>query len=142
MEFQIVRVVTKPKHRAAGCVFYCKKTGRLLLAQRSGQVPFPHKWDQWGGSLEGNESPFAGALRESQEESGYSKSMDFILANIWESPVLKYYVYVSLVEEEFTPLLNFENENYLWCLPDDLPKKLNLPLKESIPGIIKVLGIL
>lgn len=140
MKVELIRVETSPQVKAAGVVFFCRKTGRILLAYRSAKVRVPHTWGQWGGCMEPGETPFTCALRESKEESGYDLTMDMVLASIAEIPTVLYYTYLSLVEEEFTPLLNWENENFVWCQPQDIPEPTSKVLEISLTGIYRALG--
>lgn len=123
---------------AAGCVFYCKKTKRFLIALRSEEVSEPLTWAGWGGAIEGKESPEVATQREVLEETGFAGSMDLVKAWVSNNRDLTYTTFVAFVEEEFTPKINWENDAYYWCDLEEFPLPMHPGLEESLPGIIKV----
>lgn len=120
----------------AGCIFLAKKTGRLLLPQRSQYVLEPNKWGTWGGKMDEGETPEMTVKREISEESGYNGSYQLIRLGEFREKNFTYYNYLAIVDNEFTPILNPETQNYKWIDYGDWPAPLHFGLKY----IIKVYG--
>lgn len=62
--------------KAAGLMVLAKDTGRVFMLQRGladegNPDPAGGKWESPGGKLEGSETPYEGASREWEEETGY-----------------------------------------------------------------------
>jgi 8-oxo-dGTP pyrophosphatase MutT (NUDIX family) len=92
----------------AGIIPICKKTGRILMAQRGKKISNPNQWCNFGGGTEEGELPIDTAKREFREESGYKGK----ILNI--TPIFtyngsdykkgyKFYNFVAFVTEEFKP---------------------------------------
>lgn len=104
-------------NEAAGCIFIAKDSGRILFAHRSPKNEFePNTWAGWGGKIDNAESPAQAVEREVEEETGLSG--DYKINHVWtyEDPEFgfKYYNYVVVVPHEFTPKLNWENDDSKW----------------------------
>lgn len=113
---------------AAGCIFISKETGRILLAHRSSRIEFePNTWAGWGGKIDPGETPLQAVEREVEEESGFSG--DYKINPIWtfEDPEseFKYYNYIVIVQHEFTPQLNWENDSSKWVEYGEWPEPLH-----------------
>jgi ADP-ribose pyrophosphatase YjhB (NUDIX family) len=100
-----------------GTIFVSTKTNRVLLNLRA-----PHKthsmcWSLWGGMVEFNEQPRDALLRELSEEMGSVPDIEKIYPfDVYQSKDMhfKYYSFVSVVEDEFVPVLNAESCGYCW----------------------------
>jgi hypothetical protein len=112
--------------RGAGILIFCSKTKRFLLLKRSVYVNEPGTWNLISGSVEDKESPYIAALRELKEET---KAKNIILRktpiNIFKDGSFSFYSYLGIVEEEFTPVLDWENSSYIWIKKEDF-NSLNL----------------
>ena len=121
---------------AGGVLVYCSTTDRYLILLRSEDVLEPNTWGIISGKLDDNETDIKDAvLREAKEEIGDyfgSKLGDLIPTYIYEKPNFKFHNFVSIVEEEFAPLLNWENDDYKWVKLDEMPENLHF-------GLIKLL---
>jgi len=113
----------------AGILPYCKKTKRFLLAFRSSYVLEPHTWGIWGGKIEDNEDIEESAIREFEEESGYNNTIKLIPSYIYKERGFTYHNFIGLIEDEFEPGLDWENErgvveteDYKWVTLDELLK--------------------
>lgn len=123
---------------AAGVLPICTKTGRILLVRRGFDQPQPGTWATFGGKYEKGEdtSPMDNARREFAEESGYYGK--FKISNkpldVLDSNHLKFYTYVGLFDEEFTPNLAKEDEaiDYGWFYLEEVPEDLH-------PGVFEML---
>lgn len=120
------------KKSGAGTVFICHKTHRMLLNFRSGKKTHPHTWALWGGMIENEETPKECLLREMKEEMGVIPIIDRIYPfDVYEnkSKNFKYYSFVSIVDNEFIPILNQESAGYGWFKIDELPTPLHFGAK-------------
>lgn len=106
--------------KGAGILPYCKETKRFLISFRSDEVLEPHTWGIWGGKIDDDEDPKIAAMREIHEESGYDGKVILIDSYVFEDENFKYYNFIGLVEEEFTPILDWETENYKWMTFEEL----------------------
>jgi len=135
----------------AGILPYCKKTKRFLLAFRSSYVLEPHTWGIWGGKIEDNEDVEESAIREFNEETGCNKPIELIPSYIYKERGFTYHNFIGLIEDEFDPELDWENErglveteDYKWVTLNELlkikPKHFGLEklLDNNINKIINI----
>lgn len=112
--------------RGAGILVFCSKTRRFLLLKRSAYVNEPGTWNLISGSIEEKESPYLAALRELKEETkAKSIKLRKTPINIFKDGSFSFYSFLGIVEEEFTPVLNWENTSYIWIKKEDF-NSLNL----------------
>jgi 8-oxo-dGTP pyrophosphatase MutT (NUDIX family) len=100
---------------AAGSILIARDTGRVCLAHRSPDVQEPNTWGMWGGAMDSGESPEQAALRELQEETGYSGSVN--LQPLWtfeHSSGFRYYNFLAVVDSEFRPRMDWETQDFEW----------------------------
>jgi 8-oxo-dGTP pyrophosphatase MutT (NUDIX family) len=127
---------------AGGVLVYCSTTDRYLILLRSEWVLEPNTWGIISGKLDDDETNIEDAvLRESEEETGH-KLGDLIPSFVFEKPNFKFHNFVSIVEEEFTPELDWENSDYKWVKLDEMPENLHFGLKlllekEDIPTLVE-----
>ncbi|MEO5990348.1 MAG: NUDIX hydrolase [Ferruginibacter sp.] len=100
--------------KAAGILPICTETGRALICLRSAHVHTPNTWGTWGGISNGKEGFKITALREFREETRYTGSIKLFPAYLNKTSDIYYQNFVGLVKEEFTPVLNWEAEDYKW----------------------------
>lgn len=111
-----------------GTLFVSIDTQRVLFNLRA-----PHKthsmcWSLWGGMVEQNEQPKDALERELQEEMGFLPEIEKIYPfDVYQSRDnhFKYYSFVSIVREEFVPVLNRESCGYAWIDLGQWPKPLH-----------------
>lgn len=114
----------------AGCIILAKDTNRLLLPLRSSSVEQPNTWGTWGGAIDGGKSPEAAVKQEVKEEAGYDGNVQLIHLNTFEHESgFKYFNFLALIEEEFTPKLNWETEDFKWLEYGEWPSPLHFGLQ-------------
>jgi 8-oxo-dGTP pyrophosphatase MutT (NUDIX family) len=115
-------------HQAAGILPYCKKTKRFLVGLRSANVKEPHTWGTFGGAINYEEdtddvhdnSLDDGAIREFREETGYEGKIEIVKGYVFKDGDFTYTNYIGYVNDEFVPILNWENEKAEWLTLDEL----------------------
>lgn len=131
---------------AAGCIFVAKDTGRILLAQRGEEAEEPGTWGTWGGKIDGDETPKEAVAREVEEETGYDGIVKIHPLYVFQDGTFKYHNFLVVVPFEFTPQLNWENENSVWVeygkWPEPLHFGLEALLQHAGPKIQKVIALL
>lgn len=128
---------------AAGILFVCPATSRMLLGLRSATVRAPHVWSVVGGSIEPGESPERAAVREAREEVGYHGPIALVPSLVYvRLPHFRYYNFIGIVPSEFRPTLNHEHDDARWFYPDRPPHPLHhgtqLLLEKSHDQIVRV----
>lgn len=107
---------------AAGSVVMARDTGRLLLAHRSEEVLEPHTWGTWGGAIDPNEDPSQAAKRELVEEACVEQAVTMTPLYVFQKGDFRYYNHLATVDREFTPVLNWESQGFLWTEPAEMPE--------------------
>lgn len=111
-----------------GVLPICIKTKRILLPYRSKYVNEPHTWGVWGGKLDDDEvqSDIKDVVRrEFREETGFDcDCFELVPSYIFETPngSFKYYNFIGLFDNEFTPVLDWETEKFKWVTFDEFMK--------------------
>lgn len=114
---------------AAGTLVYCKSTKRFLVTLRSVYVNEPGTIGIFGGALDDyiQNDLEETAKREFMEETGYEGYIKLIPLYKFVTPnkSFEYQNYLGLIEDEFEPELDWENEDYYWLTFDELLNKEN-----------------
>ena len=116
----------KQKHwgnKAAGILPYCKKTNQFLLFLRSSRIyDYPNLWATVGGKVDPSDTNKykTAALREMCEEARFCEDVELRLLYIFRKSKFTYRTYIGLVDEEFTPELNWENSDAKWITRAEL----------------------
>lgn len=106
--------------------FTTNSQGEFLLLRRSAhESVLPGYWDIPGGTLEDGEDPAAGAMRETQEESGLSISDPELFFQASKVDTSKNKQFVMLVFHAKSPetpvVLNPEDhDSYAWIHPSKI----------------------
>lgn len=111
--------------QGAGCLFLASSSKRVLLGLRSDQCTEPHQYGLFGGAINEGEDPRKGAEREAREETGYTGSLKLMPLLVFRKQSFSYFNFLALVTEEFTPHLNWENDDAVWCDIGHWPQPLH-----------------
>lgn len=125
------------KKEACGAIFLSKKTGRVLLNLRAPDKSYKLTWSLWGGMVENGESIKECLLREMEEEMGFVPDISkFYPFDIYESrnKLFRYYSFICVVDDEFTPCLNKESVGYCWTKLGIWPTPMHDGAKISLCG--------
>lgn len=93
---------------AAGVCFVDENEKILLMHRTDGEG-----WAFPAGGAEGGESPDMTARREASEETGWSGEESLALADMTQTPTLRFYTFKTHVKN-FTPILNSEHDKARW----------------------------
>jgi 8-oxo-dGTP pyrophosphatase MutT (NUDIX family) len=96
---------------AAGVCFVDENEKILLMHRTDGEG-----WAFPAGGAEGGESPDMTARREASEETGWSGEESLALADMTQTPTLRFYTFKTHVKQ-FTPILNSEHDKARWFSP-------------------------
>lgn len=122
---------------AAGMIAVCNN--KFLLCKRSMNVTEPGTWSYPGGKIDSEEvRPLDAAIREFEEETGYNELFRTRLIHTFKDKNFKYYTFACLVNEEFTPEMNWENDDYGWFSFNDLPSPLHFGFTKTVAGKLKL----
>ena len=120
-------------HEAAGCIFVARDTGRILLAHRSNDVDFePQTWGTFGGKIDIEETPVQTVEREIEEETGISGPYKISPLYVYKDGSFKYHNYLVVIPFEFTPQLNWENDDSKWVEYGEWPTPLHFGMEALI----------
>lgn len=111
--------------RGAGAIFFAKDTGRFLLGLRSGYVNEPGTWGGFGGKLDEGEDAEEAVRREIKEETGYDGNMKLVLLYVYKDRKFRYFNYIAVVDNQFNPVLNWENDMFEWVEFGNWPSPLH-----------------
>jgi 8-oxo-dGTP diphosphatase len=111
--------------------------GRLLIARRKADVPYPLLWEFPGGKVEKNEDPRDCVVRELREELDIDITVDGIYDVVYyrypERPVL---VLAYRCRWAGGTVRNLDVTEHYWAMPDELPAfdflPADLPLVERL----------
>lgn len=104
-----------PIRRGAGILVLAKDTGRFMALKRSDHVQQSRTWALTGGLMEKGETPAQTAEREFREETEYPGNLlKLTQLATFNSDKLTYYNFIAVVEHEFKPSLDHENEAFEW----------------------------
>lgn len=115
--------------QGAGSIPLARSTKRLLIAHRSHAVEQPGTWGTWGGAIDSGEDPKAAAARELAEEAGHLGHLQMLPLYVFRDKSFRYSNFLAVVDDEFTPDLNWETQGYRWCTFGKWPRPLHFGLK-------------
>lgn len=133
---------------AVGAFIYCRTTNRFLFLLRDGPK-FKSTWGLAGGKVEKDESLHDALEREIKEEISIDISLNKAIPIEQFTSSDKnfiFHTYLVIVENEFTPVLNFEHRGYCWVNLEDHPRPLHpgvwrtIKFKEVTAKILTVVG--
>ena len=121
--------------KGAGMLF---TTGeKILLLKRSSQVEQPGTWGVPGGAVkvddDGGHMPLLDAAKEEvREELGRLPAFRVIGKTVFRKGGFEFVTFVALVQVEFKPTLNWENDKSGWFAVDELPNRLHFGVKYTL----------
>jgi 8-oxo-dGTP diphosphatase len=120
--------------RGAGAIIVSEQTGKVMTVLRSSRESHPNTWSFAGGKVEVGETEIDGLRRELEEELKLTKIKKIIPLHRYQSRSkdFVYDTFVVLVNKEFVPELNWENEGYAWTSIDSLPSPLHPKARQMI----------
>ena len=118
--------------KAVGTIFLSIRTNRILLGLRSADSSHPLTWSFFGGKVEEGETLGVALQRELDEELlAFPKIIKTIPFDNFVSndDGFNYASFVSLIVDEFHPILNAEHVGYAWVNIGAWPKPLHTGTK-------------
>jgi len=112
--------VARDEDTAAGIV-YRAGNSVLLVNRAPDSGDYPLHWAFPGGHIEPGETPEQAAIRESQEEIGYTPTEPLRVLD-WDNG---FTTYALDVPEPFAPVLNGEHVGYMWAPINALPSPMH-----------------
>lgn len=115
------------KFRGVGAIITSESTGKVLTVLRSPAESYPNTWTFAGGRVEESESEIEALKRELQEELQLTSFKKIIPLHRYQSRSkdFVYDTYIVLIDDEFTPVLNWENIGYAWTNIHSLPAPIH-----------------
>lgn len=116
----------------AGVLVLARDTGRFLALKRSDHVQHGRTWAVTGGLIDPGETPAQAAAREMREETNYSGPPVTLvpLAEFHAKNGFTYTNYLAVVDHEFQPSIDHENEGYKWVDSlDDWPAPVHFGIE-------------
>ncbi len=120
--------------QAAGCLILANTTRRLCIARRGPKALEPLTWGTWGGAVDPHEAPEDAVRREIVEEAGYRSEVELTPLLVFNHHSgFQYHNFLATVPDEFTPQLDWETCDWVWCAFNEWPRPLH-------PGLITLLA--
>lgn len=116
----------------AGILCVAEDTQRILLTLRSGEVDQPHTWGLPGGAMKKGQTPSQAAKIELREETGYGGKVRIVPAFVFTKGSFKFYNFIGYVPNEFTPKLDWENDDAGWFSFKKLPTPLHFGVQSLL----------
>lgn len=125
---------------AAGLLLF-REDGRLLLLRRSPELADGGTWSVPGGALEPGEEPLEAALREAREEMGSVPGAGEIGRHRADMGRYVYWTFAAIADEDevsdWEPRLNWENVDWGWFDPSEMPEPLHPNVDEAVRRILE-----
>ena len=115
--------------QGAGSIFLARDTSRFLISHRSRAVEQPNTWGTWGGAIDKGEKPEVAARREAMEEAGHAGHLTMVPLYVFRDKKFRYSNFLAIVDQEFTPELNWETQGYEWVEFGHWPHPLHFGLQ-------------
>ena len=116
-------------------LFIARSTGRILFNHRGPHVQEPNEWGVWGGAMDEGENPKQAAKREAHEEAGIDvQDEDIIQLYVFhdQQSGFRYFNHLIIVQDEFTPTLDWETQGSKWVEFGDWPTPMHFGVKSLL----------
>lgn len=129
-------------HAGAGTMIFARSTKRFLVPKRSQQCLEPGTWGVWSGAIDIGESPELAVMRECREECGYVGEYQLVKIYEYRSGTFVFHNFLTIIDEEFEPVLNWETEEARWLHLSEFPQPMHYGLQALLadPHSKAVLG--
>lgn len=123
----------------SGVLLFATSTKRFGIALRSAGVEQPRTWGVVGGALDAGLTPEQGAVKEATQELGKLPEFKLEELDLYQNGTFRYTTFLMMVENEFKPKLNWENEDFQWFEFGQWPTPLHFGFAATIkkPEILK-----
>jgi len=122
----------------AGVLIKSLATNKVLLLYRSEACSYPLIWGLCSGGVNNDEDTLEGLKREIEEELSIDPNIiTFKFKRVEDAKGIDFHYYEGFVDDEFEPVLNFENLEYRWCDMSNLPSPLYEKLQDKIEMLLK-----
>lgn len=126
--------------RGSGILPIALDTKHILVQFRSADVDEPHTYGTVGGIIKQSENPANGAVREFEEETGYTDTDRLLLVPVYifKKKNFAYHNFIGIVPKQFDvkpkPAFEWETDFFVWAPLDELLSSQTLH-----PGLEKLL---
>ena len=135
--------LTLPRKRMGAGVLFTDATGRVLLVEPT----YQDDWEVPGGTVEADESPYAAAVREVDEELGLPVKPGRLLVVDWVPPrigrtegVMFVYSGPVRLRERDIVLPAGELRRWAWCTPEQADERLSPLLARRVRAAVEALA--
>jgi mutator protein MutT len=127
----------KPIVLVAACALV-DTDGRVLIGKRPTGKQLAGLWEFPGGKVEAGETPRQAAIREADEELGPVPGLRGDPEPLHRSHItLPYDTFLARVPAEFSPTLNWENEDFAWVTVEQaLGMDLHPGLRDALRSLL------
>lgn len=121
----------------SGCLVYARSTGRFLIGLRSEGVLEPLTWGTWGGAIPSGVSAEESALAELYEETEFDGDAQMVHVYQFrdERSGFVYDNFIAIIEDEFSPVLNWENCDFGWFEQGAFPQPMHAGLEKMLQNV-------
>ena len=123
MDFRHFLETVDQKHKGAGILPIAKSSGKMLLGLRTCS-PSKGTWASFVGHAESNETQRQTAIREFQEETGFTDKVEEL--EPWIGNDQTFHLFIGSVPTEFKPKLNKEHSEAKWFSYSEAKKLQNM----------------
>jgi ADP-ribose pyrophosphatase YjhB (NUDIX family) len=104
------------RKRQVGCLFLCRKTGKLLLVERRIDDDGQSSWGMIGGPVYVDESMIEAAIRYAEQHAGYVKQPEdyLIKIDVYANPEVRHITFLYVIDEDFFRVYGDDYQAVVW----------------------------